>query len=126
MLRLFSLFGKSAVINALDDALRASGVHPLLVPEAVKLTVIRLLKKQGSAAAQDARFAEAAELLAYCILGCDPFVESNGARAADRADQRLEAAIAAGDSVDARLILLALHAGLIAPDIADRIDVEDR
>ncbi len=126
MLRLFSLFGKSAAVNALDDSLRAAGVHPLLVPEAVKLTVIRLLKREGSAAPQDARFGPAAELLAFCILGREPFVECNGARAADRADQRLEAAIAAGDSVDARLILLALHAGLIAPDIADRIDVEDR
>jgi len=126
MLRLFSLFGKSAAMNALDDALRASGVHPLLVPEAVKITVIRLLKREASAAPQEARFVEAATLLAYCILGRDPFVESNGARAADRADERLEAAIVAGDSLDAGLILLALHAGLIAPDIADRIDVEDR
>jgi hypothetical protein len=126
MLRLFSLFGKSAAMNALDDALRASGVHPLLVPEAVKITVIRLLKREASTAPQEARFVEAATLLAYCILGRDPFVESNGARAADRAYERLEAAIAAGDSLDARLILLALHAGLIAPDIADRIDVEDR
>ena len=126
MLRLFSLFGKSAAMNALDDALRASGVHPLLVPEAVKITVIRLLKREASAAPEESRFAEAATLLAYCILGRDPFVESNGARASDRADERLETAIAAGDSLDARLILLALHAGLIAPDIADRIDVEDR
>jgi hypothetical protein len=126
MLRLFSLFGKSAAMNALDDALRASGVHPLLVPEAVKITVIRLLKREASAAPQEARFVEAATLLAYCILGRDPFVESNGARAADRADERLEAAIVAGDSLDAGLILLALHAGMIAPDIADRIDVEDR
>lgn len=126
MLRLFSLFGKSAAMNALDDALRASGVHPLLVPEAVKLTVIRLLKREGSTAGQNAQLAEAADLLAYCILGRDPFVDSNGARAADRAEQRMEAAISAGDSLDARLILLTLHAGHIAPDIADRIDVEDR
>ena len=125
MLRLFNMFGKSAVINALDDALRASGVHPLLVPEAVKLTVIRLLKREGIAAPQDAHFAAAAELLAFCILGREAFVESNGALAADRADQRVEAAIAAGDSLDARLVLLVLHAGLTAPDIADRIDIED-
>ena len=126
MLRLFSMFGKSAAMNALDDALRASGVHPLLVPEAVKLTVIRLLTREARAASQETCFAEAASLLAYCILGRDPFVESNGARAADQADKRLEAAITAGDSLDARLILLALHAGLIAPEIADRIDVEER
>jgi len=126
MFRLFSIFGKSAAMNAIDDALRASGVHPLLVPEAVKLTVIRILKREAAAGPLDAAFGEAAELLAYCILGCDPFIESNGVRAADLVEQRVEAAIAAGDSRDAKLILLALHAGLVAPEIADRIDAEDR
>jgi len=126
MFRLFGLFGKSAAMNALDDALRASGVHPVLVPEAVKLTVIRLQKREAAAGPPDLALGEAAELLAFCILGRDPFVENNGVRPADRAERRVEAAIAAGDSFDARLILLALHAGLIAPDIADRIEVEDR
>ncbi len=126
MLRMFSLFGKSAAVNALDDALRASGVHPLLVPESVKLTVIRLLKREAIVDPQDPRFAEAATLLAFCMLGREPFVENNGAGAADRADERVQAAIDAGDSLDARLILLALHAGLIAAEIADRVDVEDR
>ena len=125
MLRLFSLFGKSAAINALDDALRVSGVHPLLVPEAVKLTVVKLLKRHATGL-QEAAPGEAAELLALCILGRETFVECNGLDAADRTEQRVERAIAAGDSLDAKLILLALHAGVIAPDIADRIDVEDR
>ena len=123
MLRLFNLFGKSAAMNALDDALRACGVHPILVPEAVKLTVTRLLKRDG-AGSQDDLFGDAAELLAYCILGRDGFEQSNGVAAADRAEQRLQAAIDTG-SHDAKLVLLALHAGLMAPDIADRVDVED-
>lgn len=126
MLRLFNLFGKSAAIHALDDALRACGVHPLLVPEAVKLTVIRILKREGATAPQDARFGEAAALLAYCMLGRAAFVETNGALAADRADQRVEAAIDAGDSRDAQVVLLALHAGLLANEFADRIEIEDR
>ena len=124
MLRLFSLFGKSAAINALDDALRVFGVHPLLVPEAVKLTVIRLHRRDG-AAAQDHRLGQAAELLAYGILGPEAFAEANDADAAARADHRLEAAISAGDSPDAKLVLLLLHAGLVAPDLADRIEAED-
>ena len=121
MFRLFNLFGKSAAIQALDDALRACGVHPLLVSEAVKLTVIRQCRRHP-----DASFDAAAALLSFCILGRDAFIESNGIPAADRADRRLEDAIAAGGSLDARLVLLALHAGLIAPEIADRIEVEDR
>ncbi|MBK5928420.1 hypothetical protein [Rhodobaculum claviforme] len=124
MLRLFSLFGRSADLNALDDALRGCGVHPILVPEAVKLTVLRLRK--GAVAGATPAHAATAELLAYCILGPETFAEANGPGAGDRADARLEAAIAAGDTFDARLVLLTLHAGLVAPDIADRIEVEDR
>lgn len=124
MLRLFSLFGRSAELTALDDALRAAGVHPILVPEAVKLTVVRLLRRMGTADAGGR--AVAAELLAFCLLGRSGFVEANGARAADVAERRVEDAIAAGDSLDAKLILLALHAGLVAPDIADRFEIEDR
>ena len=121
MLRLFSLFGRSPTLTALDDALRGAGVHPLLVPEAVKLTVVRLHRPQG---AEPGRFNAAAELLAFCMLGREPFVEANGPGAADRADRRLEDAIEAGDSRDAKLVLLALHAGLLAAEIADRIDTE--
>jgi len=37
MLRLFDMLGRSAAMRALEDALRESGVHPLLVPDPVKL-----------------------------------------------------------------------------------------
>jgi len=126
MLRLFSLFGRSAAMIALDDALRCSGVHPLLVPDAVKLTILRLNKDDTveGARAGEADWTASARLLAYCMLGREPFVESVGAAAADHAHDRFEAALDAGTSVDARIILLALHAGLIAPEIVDRIDVE--
>ena len=123
MLRLFDMFGRSAALAALDDALRASGVHPVLVPEAVKLTVLRLHRREGDAAPG---YPASAALLGYCILGPEAFVEANGVPAADQAEDRLEAAIDAGASLDARLILLALHAGLMAAEIAERFDVEDR
>ena len=118
MLRLFSLFGRSADMNALDDALRSRGVHPILVPDAVKLTVIRLHKRGGDP------ILASADLLAYCILGPATFAETHGPADTDAADQRLEAAIAAGDTLDAKLVLLTLHAGLLAPDIADRIEID--
>ena len=127
MFSLFDLFGRSAAVKALDHALREAGLHPLLVPEAVKLTILQLQKKDDvrRTATRDAAYDEAAQLLAYCMLGHEQFIESNSVAAADRAEDRLEAAIAAGDSFDAKLILLALHSGLIAPEIADRFDVED-
>jgi len=128
MFRLFNLFGRSAALNTLDMALRESGVHPVLVPEAVKLTVLRLHKQEAASGARaaEAAYGKAAELFAYCMLGREHFIESNSVFAADRAEGRVEAAIASGDSLDAQIILLALHAGLLAPEIADRFDVEDR
>jgi hypothetical protein len=127
MLGLFNLFGRSAALKALEHALREAGLHPLVVPEAVKITIVRLNKEQAAAGAgpREAAYAEAAQLLAYCMLGRDQFIASNSIREADRADLRIEHALIAGDSLDAWLVLLALHAGIIAPSIAERLEVED-
>ena len=126
MFGLFNLFGRSAELKALDQALREAGLHPQIVPEPVKLTIVRLLKAQpgaGSSLPQRA-YDEAALLLGYCMLGRDQFVASTGPGAAARIEHRLEAAIAEGDSLDARLMLLALHSGVIAAEVADRFEVE--
>jgi len=125
MFRLFDMLGRSGAVRALDDALRASGVHPLLVPDPVKLTVISLSKKRADASGQDAAFADAAKLLAYCMLGHEQFAASNSAEDADHVEKRVDAALDEGDTFDAKLILLALHSGLISPEIADLIDLED-
>jgi hypothetical protein len=127
MFGLLQLFGRSSAQKALDHALREAGLHPLVVPEAVKITVLRLIKEEMSAgaASREAAHAEAAELLAYCMLGRDQFIASNSVHEADRADLRVEHALIAGDSLDARLILLALHARLIAPSIAERVEIEN-
>lgn len=126
MFGLFTLFGRSATLKALDHALREAGVHPALVPEAVKLTILRLHSTEAETGTRhrDEAFREAARLFAYCMLGSEQFEESNSRSDAERVERRLDAAIAAGDSLDAQLVLLALHSGLIAPEIADRIDVE--
>ena len=124
MFRLFDMLGRSSAVRALDDALRASGVHPLMVPEPVKLTVIQLNKKLAGASGQDAGFADAAELLAYCMLGHAQFADNNSVENADRINDRVETALDEGDTLDAKLILLTLHSGLISPEIADRIDLE--
>lgn len=126
MFGLFQLFGRSRDLKALDHALREAGLHPRTVPEAVKITAVRLLKQHSSAGAglAEADYKEAAQLLGYCMLGHDQFIASNGICAAERAEDRLDAAIAAGDSLDARVVLLALHSGVIVSEIADRFEVE--
>lgn len=123
MFRLFDFLGRSAAIVALDDALRASGVHPMLVPDAVKHVVVRLQTEDIRPPAEF--FADAAELLAFCILGSEAFRETNGDLRAEAMDARFEDATLEGDSLDAKLILITVHAGLICPEIADRVDVED-
>lgn len=124
MFRLFDMLGRSTAMRALDDALRAAGLHPLLVPEPVKLTVIQLHKTHAAPTAQGTQFMDAAKLLAYCILGHEQFVDSNCSEEAGRADQRVEAALETGDSLDAKLILLTVHSGLISPEVADRIELD--
>ena len=128
MFGLFTLFGRSAEFQALDRALREAGLHPRIVPEPVKLTTLRLLKAQPGAGAGLAPAAcdDAAQLLGYCMLGRDQFIASAGMAEAERVEDRLEAAIADGEGLDADLVLLTLHAGVIAAEVADRFEVEPR
>ena len=126
MLGLFNFFGRSESLKALDQAFRSFDVHPRLIPEAVKLATIRLMQKASAPgyAFRDADYEMAAELLCYAVLGPDQFVASNSLSRAERAEQRLEEAIYAGDSIDAQLILLAVHSGVIHPSLADQVETE--
>ena len=108
MLGLFGVFGRSQELQRLDKALLGVGLHPRLVPEAVKLTTLKLLGEAG-ARADPASCAAAAELLGYCVLGAEGFTEHNDSSLAEAVENRLEAALEAGDNLDARLVLLTLH-----------------
>ena len=120
MLGLFGLFGRSRQMQRFDDALRAAGLHPRIVPEAVKLATMKQLKE---APGGDGSYAAAAELLSYCILGPRAFIESNDAERIDAVEARILGAIEAGHGLDARLILLTLHAKLTHPSVIDRYDL---
>jgi hypothetical protein len=125
MLGIFGgIFGRSREQQQLDRALRAVGLHPVLVSDAVKITTVKLLKEaHGAAPAPDA-YGAAAGLLGYCILGAAGFAEANDASRMRAAEARLDAALAAGDSLDARLVLLTLHAGAIEAGVVDRYGLE--
>jgi hypothetical protein len=126
MFGLLNLFGRSAALKAVDRALRMAGLHPALVPESVKLTILRLHSTEAEPETRTGQgaFDEAAQLFAYCMLGRDQFIDANSVSAADWTERRLEWAIVAGESLDAQIILLVHHSGLIHGEIADRIDVE--
>jgi len=122
---LFGIFGRSADLRAFDRALRSVDLHPALVPEAVKLTAVNLLKNHAlgdDPAPQSYR--AAAELVAYCIVGADAFAGANDVRLAEQVERRIETALDIGDGLDAQLVLLALHAKIIQPSVVRTFGLE--
>jgi hypothetical protein len=124
-LGLFGIFGRSADLRQFDQALRSIDIHPRLLPEAVKLTAVNLLKDHaiGNDPAPQA-YRAAAEIIGYCIMGPEGVAGANDLQLASRTERRIEAALQAGDSLDAQLVLLTLHARLIQPDVVDRFQLE--
>ena len=122
MLGLFGIFGRSHKLQRLDQALRDVGLHPRLVPDAVKLTTLKLLEEAG---ADPASYVATAELLGYCVLGARGFTECNDPSLTESVEARLAAATEAGDTLDARLVLLTLHANVVQPSVVERYGLEE-
>jgi small nuclear ribonucleoprotein (snRNP)-like protein len=121
----FGWFGRSPALRELDGALRSVDLHPNLVPEAVKLTAVRMLmdhEGRNHLGVEASR--KAAEILAYCMIGAEAFAGANGVSLAEDVEQRIDAALATGTSLDARLVLLALHAKVIQPSVVDHFGLE--
>ena len=124
-LGLFGIFGRSADLRQLDQALRSVDLHPKLVPEAVKLTVCALLKDHATGGEpQPQAYRAAAEIVAYCMIGADGFAGANDVAPTLAVEQRIDAALTAGDSLDAQLVLLTLHARVVQPSVVDRFQLE--
>jgi len=122
---LFGIFGRSQDLRRLDQALRSVDVHPRLVPEAVKLTVVNLLKDHaiGDEPAPQS-YRAASELVGYCMIGAEAFAAANDTHLTLQVERRIDAALLSGDSLDAQLILLTLHAGVIQPSVVDHFHLE--
>lgn len=115
---LFGIFGRSEDLRQFDRALRSLDVHPRTVPEAVKLAAVNLLKDHaiGDEPAPQS-YRAAAEIIGYCMIGAEAFAGANDAALAAQVEQRIGAALQAADSLDAQLVLLALHAGVVQPSV---------
>ena len=124
MFGLFGLFGKSKQMTALETELRQAGLHPHLLHDSIKLTVLRLLPEGGKAARPD-ELRGAAQLLAYAILGPRDFAEATSVREKDQVERRLDAVLDSPSSLDAQIVLLALKTGNADPAIAERFEVEN-
>ena len=122
---LFGIFGRSGDLRQFDNALRSVDLHPRLVPEAVKLAAVNLLKDHalGSEPAPQSHRA-AAEIVAYCMIGAEGFAAVNDRDLALRVERRIEAALETDSGLDAQLILLTLHAKVIQPSVVQAFGLE--
>ncbi len=114
------LFGRSSDLRQLDTALRAADLHPALVPEGVKLTIVNLMKDHWQDEPPASAHAPLARLLAYCVAGPEVFEQANGRDETQDVEHRIEAALDRSDSLDAQVMLLALHAKLMNADVIER------
>ena len=122
---LFGYFGRSSDLRQLDQAMRSVDLHPRMVPEAVKLTVCALLKERASSNDPPPQmYRPAAEIIAYCMIGAEGFAGVNDVELALAVERRIEAALVSGDSLDAQLVLLTLHARVIQPSVVERFELE--
>ncbi|GHD16552.1 hypothetical protein ACFOEZ_14995 [Tianweitania populi] len=113
-------FGRSADLRAFDEGLRRCDVHPAQVVDGVKLAAVRLVQKHGKAdSLPDRAYEDAAALVAFTVLGEGRMAELLGQDLAETLAARVERAADCPDGLDAELILLALHTGLVAPHVAD-------
>ena len=117
----FGVFGRSSDLRELDRALRAVDLHPAVVPEGVKLTIVNLMKDAWPDAEPPAgAYLPVAGLFAYCVVGREPFLSANGEERLADVEARIEAALDDGENLDAQLVLLAIHAKLASGDVVER------
>ena len=121
MLSIWSLFGPSRERQRLDLALRRYGIHPQLLADPVKLTVLRLIGRHPDEPAIE----RAASLIAYCLLGPEDFAEVNPPELSAEQERRLGLALEAPQGEDARMIMLCLRSGLADGSIEARFELED-
>jgi len=121
----FGRFGRSPALREFDTALRSIDLHPNLVPEAVKLTAVRMLQDHTGREEPGAHASRAAaEIIAYCMIGAEALAGANSSGLAEDVEERIEAALDQGASLDAKLVLLTLHARVIQPSVVAHFGLE--
>lgn len=114
------MFGRSGDLRQLDAALRGADLHPALVPEGVKLTLVNLMKDRWSDEPPPQAYPDVARLFSYCVAGPEAFERSQGLQQRQEVERRIEDAVEAGDSFDAQIVLMTLHAKLINAEVVER------
>lgn len=131
---LTSLFGRGRSREALDLALAEAGLRPDTLPDAVRLTLVRLAKEAldlpqlgeptvATAGGLKETLGEVARLFAYCHLGAEEFADRNTSAAATEAAGELAEAERRPAGLAAQVVLLSLHSRLAHETIAARFEV---
>jgi DNA-binding NarL/FixJ family response regulator len=117
-------FGRSTELQTLDQALTDVGLPKRALPDAVKYAALRQIKEEmPGGKLPPAAYGDAAELLGYCALGHDGFLDATDPERTRAVEQRIETALQMTDSLDARLVLLTLHAGVIQASVVHAFDL---
>ena len=117
-------FGRSTELQTLDQALTDVGLPKRALPDAVKYAALRQIKEEmPGGKLPPAAYGDAAELLGYCALGRDGFLDATDPERTRAVERRIETALQMTDSLDARLLLLTLHAGVIQASVVHAFDL---
>tara|TARA_B100000686_G_scaffold355057_1_gene469482 strand:- start:1129 stop:1524 length:396 start_codon:yes stop_codon:yes gene_type:complete len=108
------LFGRSRKIEELCDALRASGIHPNIVPDAILITIIKLLKKHYGNDINPS-LTSTASFFAYLLIGRESLDYSSENSSIANLENRLTTALNDSKGLDYELLALTYHSGLINP-----------
>ena len=119
------IFGRGPELRQLDQSLRALDVHPRLVPEAVKLAMISLLQDHATDGKPTPQaYRAAAEIVGYCIMGPAAFAAVDAPDLVNEVERRIDRALEFSSTLDAELVLLTLHAGVIQQSVVDHFGLE--
>ena len=58
------------------------------------------------------------------MIGAEAFADVNGADPTFQTERRIEAAIGSGVNLDAQLVLLTMHAGVIQPSVVEQFQLQ--
>jgi hypothetical protein len=131
----FDFFGfgskRRTALRGFDAVLRAREVNPAYVDDGMRYIIYKWVTEEEVALAMDPgyvdrRLAEAAQLLAFCVLGAAEAEREFGAAWRAEQERKFDSALPAeaDASFEARIVKLALARGIAAPEIVATVELD--
>lgn len=135
MLDIVDFFGGSkrrSALKLLDRALATSEVNPAYVDDGMRFAIFRWAQAAAKDTISeegviDALMREAAAMISFCVIGPAETEAQWGAGVRQEREARFNAVLESGDdeSFDAKLMKLVLAKGIAAPDILERVSLDE-